>query len=72
MAARTVKTEAAASAGGARFGAWRMDPAAPGQGVVPMMVGALALWLLAAMLTAAMAGVSAGDDGQWRPRRAAV
>ena len=34
-----VKTEAAAAAWGAGFGAWCPDPAVPGQGAAPEMVG---------------------------------
>ena len=39
VSAAMVKTEASASAGGAGFGAWRPDSAAPGHGAEPDMVG---------------------------------
>ena len=39
MSAAMVKTEASASAGGAEFGAWRPNSAAPGHGAEPDMVG---------------------------------
>jgi len=39
VSAAMVKTEASVSAGGAGFGAWRPDSAAPGHGAEPDMVG---------------------------------
>jgi hypothetical protein len=72
VSAVVVKTEAVATVGVPDSGLGVRIRWPLGQGLMLELVGAHTLWLLAAKLVATATGARANNDGQWRPRRAAV